>query len=116
MLQVRIALNDVALRLSYSVDHLAASKPKQAQATSRTARDSARKAYAYSRGPIWWTASKLPWIGDDVTAVRTVAEVAHDLTEDTLPDLVEAGAPSGPSASPARRALRPRAHRRSGPR
>src|SRR4051794_11238505 len=80
------------------VDELAQGDLGQAKTNSELAGDSAAKALAYTRGPVWWTASKLPWVGDDVTAVRTVSEVVDDLTQDTVPQLVQAGGTFGPGA------------------
>lgn len=95
-IQVRIALNDVAIRMTKMVDALAQGDVDEAETNSDLAGESASRALAYTRGPVWWTASKLPWIGDDITAVRTVSEVVEDLTDDTIPDLVEAGSTFGP--------------------
>lgn len=97
-IRVRVALNDVAIRMSQMVDQLARGEVDAAEDNAALAQDSAQRALNHTRGPIWWTASKLPWVGDDVTAVRTVSEVVEDLTEDTIPDLVEAGATFGPDA------------------
>src|SRR4051812_46712703 len=95
-LEARIALSEVATRMTMMVHQLSAGKTKQASVTLQGAADSAEKAHAFTRGPVWWTASKLPWLGDDVTAVRTVSQVADDLTSDTLPDMLEAGRVFGP--------------------
>lgn len=57
----------------------------------KQARDEAMTAHRHTRGPVWWAASKLPGLGDDVTAVRSVAQVSRDLTAETLPDLARAG-------------------------
>ena len=78
------------------VDELSQGDVGRAQTNSELASDSAHKALVYTRGPVWWTASKLPWIGDDVTAVRTVSEVVEDLTHNTVPQLVKAGGTFGP--------------------
>ena len=64
---------------------------KAAQRQVRGASENAASARRHTRGPVWWTASKLPEIGDEVTAVRTVAEVADSLAGDTLPPLLRAG-------------------------
>ncbi|WP_454085393.1 DUF4012 domain-containing protein [Georgenia sp. Marseille-Q6866] len=41
-------------------------------------------------GPHWAVAAKLPWVGPNVTAVRTATAVVDDLAADALPDLVAA--------------------------
>ncbi len=72
-------------------DEVAEGRLGAASSALGRAQTGAGSARLHTRGPVWWTASKLPWIGDDVTAVRTVAEVADDLTHDTLPELVDLG-------------------------
>lgn len=47
----------------------------------------AREAVA---GPHWAVAAKLPWLGQNVEAVRTATVVVDDLAADALPDLVAA--------------------------
>ena len=96
-IQVRSALNDVAIRVSALGDALAAGRHHQVDENLDAAAHSAAKARANTRGPVWFVASRLPWVGDDVTAVRTVADVARDLTDETLPDLVDAGNRFGPA-------------------
>ena len=102
-IQVRMALNDVAIRMTTMVDQLAQGGVEQAETDASLAHDSAEKALTHTRGPIWWTASKLPWVGDDVAAVRAVSEVVEELTDDTIPELVEAGARFGPGSLAPRR-------------
>lgn len=97
-LTVRVALNDVAIRMTSMVDDLSQGRAKQAERHLAAAQEEASKAQRNTTGPVWWIASRMPWMGDDVTAVRTVASVADDLTEDTLPPLVEEGADFGPQA------------------
>ena len=41
-------------------------------------------------GPHWAVAAKLPWLGQNVEAVRTATVVVDDLAADALPDLVAA--------------------------
>ncbi len=97
-LKVRTSLNGVAVGLTAMTDAAAAGDVKTARRELASARADAASANTHTRGPVWWTASKLPRIGDDVTAVRVVSEVAHDLTGDTLPDLVAAAARLTPGA------------------
>jgi hypothetical protein len=101
-LQVRTAFDTVATSMSSAVDRLSEGKTKRAAAALDDGRSAARKAHAYTRGPVWWTASKLPSVGDDITAIRVIAEEARTLTADTLPDLVAGTERFGPDA------LRPR--------
>ncbi len=48
-----------------------------------------RSAHARSDGPLWAVGSRLPWVGDDVSAVRTVASVGDDLAQGTLAEIVD---------------------------
>ena len=45
-------------------------------------------AHTAIRGPGWWLASKTPFVGDDVAAVRTMAAVGDELTHGAGADLV----------------------------
>jgi hypothetical protein len=93
-----MALNDVSMRMTSMVDALSAGKANAADRHLAAARDEASKAHRHTTGPVWLLASQRPWIGDDVTAVRTVAAVADDLATDTLPDLIAEGVAFGPQA------------------
>jgi hypothetical protein len=93
--QVRSSMLTVADRLAAASDHLASGESGRASSELAEARDAAQIARRHTRGPVWWLGSRLPWIGDDVTAVRVVSEVAHDLTHGTLPELVEIGGSFG---------------------
>lgn len=62
------------------------------------ARDHASSARTRTRGPIVWLGSKLPWVGDDVSAVRAASEVMDQLANDSLPKLIEASRSLSPEA------------------
>ena len=94
--EVRSELNTTAARLSATVEQLADDDAEAAAESLEEARSSAASARRHTRGPVWWTAARLPWVGDDVTAVRVVAEVADSLADDTLPGLVEVAEGFGP--------------------
>jgi hypothetical protein len=89
---VRGEMRQVAVQLTAMTDAVADGNAEAARGHLDSARDSADSARFNTRGPVWWTASKLPWVGDDVTAIRTVTDVSADLTDDALTDLVAAGA------------------------
>jgi len=57
----------------------------QAQEHARTARDN-------THGPGWWLTSRIPGVGKNIVAVRTVADVVDNLAQDVLPDVVRATA------------------------
>ena len=54
------------------------------------AQQAAAAATDHTEGPGWWLTSRLPGVGDDVEAVRTVASVTDALASDVLPDVVVA--------------------------
>lgn len=96
--QVRSELDVVATQLSESADRLADGDVESATRAASAAGDAADAAHRHSSGPVWALGSRLPWLGDDVTAVRVVAEVADSLTAQTLPDLLVAAESFGPQS------------------
>ncbi len=90
-LRAKSSLQAVASQLSAMTDSAASGDTAAAKSQLTAAAGNARTAYRNTRGPVWWAGEKLPFVGDDVTAVRTVADVANELTSDVLPDLVDAG-------------------------
>lgn len=56
---------------------------EQAQGHAETAQEN-------TTGPGWWLTSRLPGVGDNVVAVRTVAGTVDTLARDVLPPVVEA--------------------------
>lgn len=93
---VRSSLTAASERLSSTVDALGDGNFDAAATELDQARDTAGTARRHSRGPVWWAASKLPVIGDDVAAVRVISEVTDSLASRSLPDLVEAAKRFGP--------------------
>ena len=55
-------------------------------ASLQTHADSAAR---HTSGPLWTVSAHLPWVGPQVTAVRTVAEVVDSLARVALPPLVD---------------------------
>jgi hypothetical protein len=64
--------------------------------TLTTLQGHAHAARRDTRGPLWWLAARAPKVGQDVVAVRTVADVADNLATRVLPDVVDATAALGP--------------------
>lgn len=62
----------------------------EAQRVAVRAHEAAFAAHRKTSGPVWWLGSKVPYVGDDVTAVREVAAVASDLTGAALDGVVDA--------------------------
>lgn len=64
--------------------------PVAAHAAVQRLEQAAGTAWLATRGPLWWAASGLPAVGDDIRAVRTSAEVAEALTGPPLDRMVTA--------------------------
>jgi hypothetical protein len=62
-------------------------------------REEAQEARQDTRGPGWWLMARVPPLGDDVSAVRTVAAVADDLAGRALPDVIIAARQDRPVAA-----------------
>ena len=52
-----------------------------ALASAESAEAATARADLHSHTPVWWVSQILPFVGDDITAVRTVSAGAHNLTE-----------------------------------
>ncbi len=88
--KARSAMHTASDRLTTLSDAAAAGDPgaaRQAMFDAQVATESARR---NTSGPVWWLASKVPVVGDDITAVRTVINVADEVTQGILPDLIDA--------------------------
>ena len=59
--------------------------------------DASQRADGHTNGPGWVVGGYLPVVGDDITGVRTVADVTDDVATDVLPRLVDASAALSPS-------------------
>jgi Protein of unknown function (DUF4012) len=68
-----------------------------ATVTLAAAQGHARKARDNTTGPGWWLTSRIPGVGPNVVAVRTVADVADRLSARVLPDVVHATAALSPA-------------------
>ncbi|MGH3365922.1 MAG: DUF4012 domain-containing protein [Nocardioidaceae bacterium] len=89
-LQARAALSDAADSLQRVRAAVAENDTDAAQRALRDAQESTTEARDNTRGPVWWLAARSPGVGDDVSAVRTVAEVSDEVTHLVLPGLLEA--------------------------
>ena len=69
-----------------------------ARETLRSAQAAAADASDNTTGPGWWLTRALPGVGDDVVAVRTVADVTDVLAADVLPSVVTASETLDPAA------------------
>ena len=95
--KARSAMLTAADRLTTMSDRAAAGDPGAARQAMFDAQAATVSAQRNTSGPVWWLASKLPLIGDDVTAVRTVIDVADNVTQGILPDLIDASEALAPA-------------------
>jgi hypothetical protein len=89
-LQARSALKLVADDFTVLADQLTAGDATGARATLEDAQEHATDARDNTDGPGWWLTGKMPGVGPNIEAVRTVAGVSHGLAHDVLPDVVVA--------------------------
>lgn len=89
-LQARESLRVVATEFDQIAADLKEGDERSARANLTTARLAADEAEEHLRGPGWWLTSRLPGVGDDVRAVRTVADVTQSLVSQVLPDVLAA--------------------------
>ncbi|MCW2838500.1 MAG: hypothetical protein JWQ15_2614 [Marmoricola sp.] len=85
-----IAARDSGERLQRAI---ATQDSAQAQTALRSLQEQLSDAHDRTDGLLWGAGTHLPWIGDDVRAVREVSAVGDDLSGGTLAELVaESGA------------------------
>lgn len=60
-----------------------------AKITLQELQSSTARADQTTAGPMWNVGAKLPFVGDNIEAVQTVSRVAHDISTDALPPVVE---------------------------
>ena len=60
-----------------------------AKLTLKELQASTARADRTTSGPIWKLGAKLPFVGENVDAVQTVSRVAHDISTDALPPVVD---------------------------
>jgi hypothetical protein len=100
-LKARDALQDVAVDFSEVAASLTSGDLAEARDGLERAQVRASEARENTHGAGWWLTSKIPGVGRNVTAVRTVAHVADRLAQEVLPEVVVAAETLEP------RALRP---------
>ncbi len=61
----------------------------QAEATSKLVAQHAHRAHTLTSGPAWWVAQELPWVGQPVGSVRTIAAQSDLLGRDVLPGVLQ---------------------------
>lgn len=89
-LQAKESLERAAHEFEQIADSLKVGDEDTARSRLRMAQDAAQEARDNTHGPGWWLTSRLPEVGDDVEAVRTVADVTLVLSDEVIPDVVVA--------------------------
>ncbi len=89
-LKAKTALESAAASLESMAADLGEGDVESARGRVDDVQDDAATALENTRGPGWWLGTLLPGVGDDVTAVRTVAQVTDAIAADTLPRVVSA--------------------------
>ncbi len=97
-LKAKDALELVAADFERLSEQLKSGDGAAARETLDSVQVAAEEARVNTRGPGWWLTSYLPGVGDDVIAVRTVADVTDALASDVLPSVVTASEILEPSA------------------
>lgn len=88
-LQVKDGLETVASEAAPAVQDLEDGDAASLRERLGKVQDGAAQAADNSKGPGWWIASRLPKYGDDVQAIRTVADASDVLASDVLPRVVK---------------------------
>jgi hypothetical protein len=97
-LQARDALEIVAAKFEDIAEQLKEGDEAGARESVAGAQAAAADARDNTEGPGWWLAERLPEVGDDVRAVRTVADVTDVLASQVLPDVVAASETLDPAS------------------
>lgn len=94
--QVRDALTEVAADVPALAEQLREGDQRAAEETLERVREDAETARFHTRGPVWWTAERLPAIGPNVHAVREVAASTDRIADGVLPGVVGTAATLSP--------------------
>ncbi|HEX6246574.1 MAG TPA: DUF4012 domain-containing protein [Nocardioidaceae bacterium] len=96
-LTAKRALDAAAADLEPMAAELAEGEVAAASARLEDIQESAEEARTNTRGPGWWVGARLPYLGDDVGAVQTVADVTDVVARDVLPGVVSAAETLSPA-------------------
>lgn len=89
-LEARAELSSAAALVGTLQDQILDGDRTGAAATLETLQAYARSARRASTGPHWSAAAVVPWVGPNIQAVQTVADVVDDLATEALPALMDA--------------------------
>ena len=87
-LQVRTELEKVAQDFDALGGQLSSGDQAAARSTLADAQANARASVRHTRGPAWWISARIPRIGPNIEAIRTVAVTTQRLADGVLPDVV----------------------------
>ncbi len=68
---------------------ISAGQLDEATATSGEIAGHAHHAHSLTSGPAWWVAQEVPWVGEPVRSVRTIAAQSDLLGRDVLPGVLQ---------------------------
>lgn len=91
-------MRQAAVDLKVVSQNIADGRTEDAERNLDLAQAHARSASSKTDGPIVWIGSKLPFLGDDVSAMQTAAQVMDSLANDTLADMVAVSEGLSPQA------------------
>ncbi len=97
VLQAKTALERVASDFETLSGQLTTGDRAGADRTLADVQKHARIALDNTNGPGWWLTERMPGVGPNVDAVRTVADVTDELARDVLPGVVRATATLTPA-------------------
>ncbi|QWZ08112.1 DUF4012 domain-containing protein [Nocardioides panacis] len=97
-LQAKTELEKVAGDFDALGGQIASGDLPAARATLAEAQTNARASVRHTRGPGWWVAARLPQLGPNVEAIRTVAGTTQRLADGVLPDVVSTAATLSPDS------------------
>ena len=101
--QARTALLTVAGDFQHLADSVRSGDEQSARTALDSAREESRRAENATDGVLWGAATQAPVLGDDVDAVRTVAQVSRTLSDDALGGVVAASEAVNPEQLSPRR-------------
>jgi len=87
--QAAAALQDAQGVLKDAGSDVSAGQLDALEAALPAAQDATARARSASSDPVWSLVQHVPWVGEQLRAVRTVSSAADDLTQDVLPAVVD---------------------------
>ncbi|WP_159085752.1 DUF4012 domain-containing protein [Aeromicrobium chenweiae] len=88
----KTALEDAASQAKILQNHISQGDVSAARSSLEDLQSSTGKAHTNTDGLVWSLLTKMPFVGDSVSAVRTVSSTLDDISRRGLPPVVEASA------------------------